>query len=101
QAEDGIRDFHVTGVQTCALPIFIRGCEYSLFQNPNIAAAKNTLFSLNFGKQNVSNIGKINIPQMSDKLPVRKLENWNFKIWSFKIGRASCREIIEIDAADM
>src|SRR5690606_39446912 len=23
QAEDGIRDFHVTGVQTCALPISI------------------------------------------------------------------------------
>src|SRR5690606_39478255 len=23
QAEDGIRGFHVTGVQTCALPIFI------------------------------------------------------------------------------
>src|SRR5690606_40220286 len=27
QAEDGIRDFHVTGVQTCALPISI--CEPS------------------------------------------------------------------------
>src|SRR5690606_40074081 len=31
QAEDGIRDFHVTGVQTCALPISDRpaldGCE--------------------------------------------------------------------------
>src|SRR5690606_39327728 len=26
QAEDGIRDFHVTGVQTCALPICSRGC---------------------------------------------------------------------------
>src|SRR5690606_40112890 len=25
QAEDGIRGFHVTGVQTCALPIFIGG----------------------------------------------------------------------------
>src|SRR5690606_39688166 len=25
QAEDGIRDFHVTGVQTCALPISSRG----------------------------------------------------------------------------
>src|SRR5690606_39729827 len=25
QAEDGIRDFHVTGVQTCALPILLRG----------------------------------------------------------------------------
>src|SRR5207302_4080555 len=24
QAEDGIRDFHVTGVQTCALPISYR-----------------------------------------------------------------------------
>src|SRR6266511_6451380 len=24
QAEDGIRDFHVTGVQTCALPIYDR-----------------------------------------------------------------------------
>src|SRR5690606_41123756 len=24
QAEDGIRDFHVTGVQTCALPICCR-----------------------------------------------------------------------------
>src|SRR5690606_5149906 len=32
QAEDGIRDFHVTGVQTCALPIWagqqpIKACE--------------------------------------------------------------------------
>src|SRR5690349_14879086 len=25
QAEDGIRDLYVTGVQTCALPIFARG----------------------------------------------------------------------------
>src|SRR5256885_11218467 len=25
QAEDGIRDYKVTGVQTCALPIFARG----------------------------------------------------------------------------
>src|SRR5690606_40016488 len=24
-AEDGIRDFHVTGVQTCALPIYATG----------------------------------------------------------------------------
>src|SRR5690606_39731687 len=24
QAGDGIRDFHVTGVQTCALPIFLQ-----------------------------------------------------------------------------
>src|SRR5690606_40808120 len=27
QAEDGIRDFHVTGVQTCALPILLNIAE--------------------------------------------------------------------------
>src|SRR5690606_40945000 len=30
QAEDGIRDFHVTGVQTCALPIFDGGAHREL-----------------------------------------------------------------------
>src|SRR5436309_11511249 len=30
QAEDGIRDFHVTGVQTCALPISSAGARYLL-----------------------------------------------------------------------
>src|SRR5690606_39878645 len=30
QAEDGIRDFHVTGVQTCALPIFLTGYDFVL-----------------------------------------------------------------------
>src|SRR5690606_39996494 len=29
QAEDGIRDFHVTGVQTCALPILATPVESS------------------------------------------------------------------------
>src|SRR5690606_40381909 len=36
QAEDGIRDFHVTGVQTCALPIL-------LGLGPTLAAATATL----------------------------------------------------------
>src|SRR5690606_36668943 len=30
QAEDGIRDFHVTGVQTCALPICSKGLQTNL-----------------------------------------------------------------------
>src|SRR5205085_4104317 len=30
QAEDGIRDLTVTGVQTCALPIFFRLCPRAL-----------------------------------------------------------------------
>src|SRR5690606_40112711 len=28
QAEDGIRDFHVTGVQTCALPIYFSNKDF-------------------------------------------------------------------------
>src|SRR5690606_40399430 len=35
QAEDGIRDFHVTGVQTCALPIYaIDGPQRAVFAGP-------------------------------------------------------------------
>src|SRR5690606_4605336 len=34
QAEDGIRDFHVTGVQTCALPILDMGVRLPLAEWP-------------------------------------------------------------------
>src|SRR5690606_40849649 len=30
-AEDGIRDFHVTGVQTCALPIYLTAWSNTVF----------------------------------------------------------------------
>src|SRR5690606_41013896 len=40
-AEDGIRDFHVTGVQTCALPILVELGEniasLELFHGPTMA----------------------------------------------------------------
>src|SRR5205807_2700438 len=51
QAEDGIRDYKVTGVQTCALPIFREGDKflYRTFQavanGPNWAT---TVFIVNF-----------------------------------------------------
>src|SRR5690606_41159333 len=40
QAEDGIRDFHVTGVQTCALPIFpsFQGYELLMVLYPFVQA---------------------------------------------------------------
>src|SRR5690606_40942820 len=43
QAEDGIRDFHVTGVQTCALPIsgVSRSSGDSAFDSSAVAAVKN------------------------------------------------------------
>src|SRR5690606_40939220 len=34
QAEDGIRDFHVTGVQTCALPIFVTFVNWGGYNEP-------------------------------------------------------------------
>src|SRR6266700_6028592 len=34
QAEDGIRDFHVTGVQTCALPIWVTALINELAAEP-------------------------------------------------------------------
>src|SRR5207302_4251557 len=30
QAEDGIRDFHLAGVQTCALPIWAIGADFAV-----------------------------------------------------------------------
>src|SRR3712207_5241151 len=39
QAEDGIRDIGVTGVQTCALPIFLMLCESETFAILNEDAA--------------------------------------------------------------
>src|SRR5690606_40873783 len=39
QAEDGIRDFHVTGVQTCALPIFTETVELLADRSPTLKDA--------------------------------------------------------------
>src|SRR5699024_11282790 len=37
QAEDGIRDRNVTGVQTCALPIFVLGTDFTAARRREIA----------------------------------------------------------------
>src|SRR5215475_15493766 len=47
QAEDGIRDFHVTGVQTCALPIF--GGEAVLEGDLSIVALANGWITISVG----------------------------------------------------
>src|SRR5690606_35429429 len=38
QAEDGIRDFHVTGVQTCALPIYLLAGTLLSLELPKVSA---------------------------------------------------------------
>src|SRR5690606_40952085 len=50
QAEDGIRDFHVTGVQTCALPI-LHECPWERLQKLR-KAMSNTLLQMLFRGSN-------------------------------------------------
>src|SRR5690606_40562928 len=61
QAEDGIRDFHVTGVQTCALPISETAIGYKPFA-PNMRNGK------------IVSIVKQMIPILDD------LQSYNLKI---------------------
>src|SRR5690606_39423081 len=44
QAEDGIRDFHVTGVQTCALPILLHN--RALYRDAMVASVLVNIFAL-------------------------------------------------------
>src|SRR5690606_40986954 len=70
QAEDGIRDFHVTGVQTCALPIFLRRFRYST----------QTL--------------EVVVPRVEyrNRLKIASVAISGAYTTPFEIGRASCRE---------
>src|SRR5690606_39859662 len=70
QAEDGIRGFHVTGVQTCALPI--------CWKPKDITPAINKVFSRIPSTTTPSTDGKRHQQESYDVLS--------------KIGRASCRE---------
>src|SRR5207248_7625114 len=94
QAEDGIRDRTVTGVQTCALPIF---ADYGF--GTESAADFTNAFQAAGGKVT----GALKAPLGSaDFLPfVTQLKAQPTKdIYSFfsgtdEIGRASCRERVE------
>src|SRR5690606_39737846 len=65
RAEDGIRDFHVTGVQTCALPIFA-----SIFGAAQAKVTKNTIMS-----SEGASFSKLNFEPTSLSVLVRKKKN--------------------------
>src|SRR5207249_6202659 len=90
QAEDGIRDRNVTGVQTCALPILRRWKvareEWAKNEKPARAAMKifETLYALH---------GRID----REAERVELVLGDGILSWSrAEIGRASCRERVEI-----
>src|SRR5690606_39782702 len=87
QAEDGIRDFHVTGVQTCALPICEGSYVFTTDNSPGTVTATmqgNGLQGVLFGVK-YHTIG----------LSLTKTHVGEFKAGgtgTYKIGRASRRE---------
>src|SRR5690606_39485711 len=90
QAEDGIRDFHVTGVQTCALPISI------------LAGA--SLWALSIvARESMGLMGDLPfVAEISLSLLPLLLTGSGFSALFFmvpnrsvQIGRASCREGVE------
>src|SRR5690606_40108499 len=82
QAEDGIRDFHVTGVQTCALPIFRQ-------EKRNTPQAALIYCRVSSTKQKLEGHGLD-----SQELRCRQYAaQHGYQVEAvFQIGRASCRE---------
>src|SRR5207245_5978929 len=88
QAEDGIRDATVTGVQTCALPISHHGFLWQLRRAPYPRGAAACVFERQpaFRPHRRSRAA---LP------PVLRIQNLAWKSLSLtrpEIGRASCRE---------
>src|SRR5207249_9714732 len=88
QAEDGIRDRNVTGVQTCALPISLFPLILQAVKNPVV-----TVTAVPAGRMS----GKSVIQTASHDRPMRASGRWA----STKIGRASCRERVEMLEVDV
>src|SRR5690606_39825218 len=90
QAEDGIRDFHVTGVQTCALPISEKSsvtekiAELSKNKNITFAACQGTMKRHNVDASQLLP-GVSVVPDAIMEIVTKQGE---------EIGRASCREIV-------
>src|SRR2546430_4852903 len=81
QAEDGIRDLTVTGVQTCALPISWRSQQIHGVDTIMIWIARGEMLQWD------SILGHYP-SDLEDKQPC----SYHRDVWSKKIGRASCRE---------
>src|SRR5690606_39596617 len=90
QAEDGIRDFHVTGVQTCALPISTR---QPMKPPPSLTrmAFANTTPAGKFLTKLTSMASFTLVSALGRKSNVITT-TWRRLKWWWEIGRASCRE---------
>src|SRR5207253_5810496 len=90
QAEDGIRDGHVTGVQTCALPIFYVAGETNSTDMPVTSGAAEPLMGGSYD----CFAGRIGTSGRLDYLTYLGGAGYDFcsGVAADEIGRASCRE---------
>src|SRR5690606_41200789 len=91
QAEDGIRDFHVTGVQTCALPI-CRGRLMPALPQPAGRAEGCAPAVLDAALAAAGIAGPRSALTASADDAARAAAEIGFPVALKKIGRASCRE---------
>src|SRR5690606_40189244 len=94
QAEDGIRDFHVTGVQTCALPIF-RPATRSSSPSPARAGVPAPTPP---PAPRIPPSAPARRPALPDHAPARRPTGAASRTGSARnqIGRASCRERVQV-----
>src|SRR5690606_40825538 len=86
QAEDGIRDFHVTGVQTCALPIWVRAMLRRAQETGEAFASVHRIMDAHGREKHLVLLGQGRRERESGE--VVKLMGYVVD----EIGRASCRE---------
>src|SRR5207247_3393817 len=94
-AEDGIRGPLVTGVQTCALPIFRTLLGREGTQNGNLLAAWNDA-GLVERVRNLDPVNQVSTLEASTYLANMLLRDTD--CMSMEIGRASCRESDKLSA---
>src|SRR5207302_7517018 len=92
QAEDGIRDFHVTGVQTCALPISGRWRRAGHLQPIDRALRAG---SRRRDVRQVAGPARRRRRRVQLAVLAAKRGNPRLVVVDGEIGRASCRERVE------
>src|SRR5690606_39722118 len=86
QAEDGIRDFHVTGVQTCALPI-------SAPEGVQVRTeVRMDLRPRDCSREQSDEFLRVVGPLLVESMRMHLRVNSRGRTQERKIGRASCRE---------
>src|SRR5439155_15437423 len=93
QAEDGIRDGHVTGVQTCALPIYVRISYVN--RSPETLHDFYVHQYLNAFRPG-SRWAAADSAEQRERFQHLKDPDYAFERITSEIGRASCRERVEM-----